>query len=92
MRVARQAPAPATGRFVPELTAQGEDEREHQLDKRLAIVKQLNVGRFIVEIDGDGTAVPRPFGCFAHVSPPDHQVSEADETRWRQHVEISRPS
>jgi hypothetical protein len=77
---------------VPELKAQGEDERKPQFDRRLAIIQALNVGRFVVEIDGDGQIVPRPFGCFAHVSPPDHQVSEADETRWRQHVEISRPS
>jgi hypothetical protein len=54
MRVTRQAPAPATGRFVPKLKAQGEDKREPQFDKRLAVVKQLKVGRFIVEIDADG--------------------------------------
>jgi hypothetical protein len=80
MGVARQAPAPATGRLMPQLNAQGSDEREHQFDQGLAVVKQLEVGRFIVEIDGDGTVVPRPFGCFAHVSPPGQRVSSADET------------
>jgi hypothetical protein len=49
---------------MPQLKAEREDESHHQFDKRLAVVQQLNVGRFIVEIDGDGTIVPRPFGCL----------------------------
>jgi hypothetical protein len=81
MRVAGQAPTPVTGRFVPELKAQGEEKREHQFDKRFAVVKQLEVGRFVVEVDGDGTVVPRPFNCFPHVLPLDHRVSEAEETQ-----------
>jgi hypothetical protein len=33
MRVARQAAAPVTGRLMPQLKAQGEDESDHQFDK-----------------------------------------------------------
>jgi len=54
MRVARQAAASATGRLVLELKAKGQEKGEDELDKRLAVVKELNIGRFIVEIDGDG--------------------------------------
>ena len=54
MRVARQAPAAATGRLMFELKAKGQEKGEHELDKRLAVAKQLKVGRFILEIDGDG--------------------------------------
>jgi hypothetical protein len=83
MGMAGQAPAAATGRLMFELKAKGEEKGEDEFDKRLAIVKELKVGRFIVEIDGHGAVVPRPCGCFAHVwSPPGHQVSSADETRW----------
>ena len=40
------------------------------------------VGRFVSKIDGDGAVFAGPFGCCAHVSPPGHQVSSVDETRW----------
>ena len=60
MGVARQAPAAATGRLVCELKAKGQEEGEDTFDKRLAIAKQLKVGRFILEIDGDGTV----FACL----------------------------
>ena len=82
MRVTRQAPAPATGRLVFELKAEGEEEGQHTFDKRLAVAKQAEVGRFISKIDGDGAVFSRRFGRCAHVSPLCHQVSSADETRW----------
>ena len=82
MGVARQAPAAATSRLVCELKAQGQEKDKHAFDKRFAIAKQLIIGRFIVEIDGDGAVVPRPCGGLGHVSPPGHQVTSADETRW----------
>ena len=82
MGVAGQAPAAATGRLVCELKAKGQEKGEHAFDKRLTVAKELKVGRFIVKIDGDGAVVPRPCGCCAHVSPPGHQVTSADETRW----------
>ena len=59
MGVARQAPASATGRLMCELKAEGQDEGQHTFEKRLAIIKELKVGRFILKIDGDGTV----FAC-----------------------------
>ena len=70
MRVASETPAPATGRRVGELKAQGQDKGEDELDKRLAIMKQAEVGRFILEINGDGAVVSRRCGCCAQSVPP----------------------
>jgi hypothetical protein len=39
MRVARQAPATATGRLVCQLKAEREDEGQHTFEKRLTIAK-----------------------------------------------------
>ena len=69
MRVAGETPAPATGRRMCELKAQGQDKGEDTLDKRLAIVQQAKVGRFILKINGDGAVVPCPFARLSHVSP-----------------------
>jgi hypothetical protein len=55
MGVTRQAPAAATGRLMLELKADGEDEGQYTFEKRPTIAKQLNVGRFMLKIDGDGT-------------------------------------
>ena len=82
MRVAGQAPAAPTGRLMLELKAKGEEKGEDELDKRLAVVKELKVGDFIVEIDGDSPVCAGRFGRCAHVLPPGHQVSSADETPW----------
>src|SRR5712664_234208 len=82
MGVPGPAPAAATGRLVCELKAKGQEKGEHAFDERLAVAQELNVGRFIVEIDGDGAVVPHPCGGLGHVSPPSHQVTSADETRW----------
>jgi hypothetical protein len=65
MRVAGETLAPATGRRVCELKAKGQEKGEDELDKRLAIVQQAEVGRFILEINGHGAVVPPPCGCFA---------------------------
>ena len=75
MGVAGQAPAAATGRLVCELKAKGQEKGEDAFDKRLAVAKELNVGHFIVEIDGDGAVFSRRFGRCAHVFPLCHQVS-----------------
>jgi len=91
MGVTSQAPTATTGGRVFELKAKGQEKGEHALEKRLAIVKQLNVRRFMLKIDGNGPVFSRRFGCWAHVSPLCHQVSSADETRWGSRVEISRP-
>ena len=53
MRVAREASTAATGRLVFELKAQGHHEGKDTLEKGFAITKQLHVGGFILEIDGD---------------------------------------
>ena len=70
MRVARQAPAPATGRLVCELKAKRQHEGEDTLEKCLPIAKQLKVRGFMLKIDGDGTVYACLFGCCAHVSHP----------------------
>jgi hypothetical protein len=72
MRVTGQAPAAATGRLMLELKAKGEEKGEDEFDKRLAVIKELKVGHFIVEIDGDGAVFSSRFGRCAHVSPPGH--------------------
>jgi hypothetical protein len=69
MRVACQAPASVAGAFVCKLTAEGEDEGQDTFEERLAIVKQVIVGRFIVEIDGNGAVFSCLCGGFPHVSP-----------------------
>jgi hypothetical protein len=50
---------------VCQLKADGEDERHHPFDKGFAVAKQLKVGRFIMEIDGDSVVLPRLCGCCA---------------------------
>jgi hypothetical protein len=69
MGVASQTTAAVTGRFVGELKTQREDEGEDKLDKCFAIVNQLKVGGFILEIDGNRAVLPCRFGCLSHVSP-----------------------
>jgi hypothetical protein len=80
MGVARQAPAAATRRLVVELKAQGEEESEDKLDKRLAIVNQLKVSGFIVEIDGNRAVFPWCFGGLSHVSSSVEMAVGVDET------------
>ena len=90
MRMARQAPAAVTGRLVFQLEAEGEEEGEHELEKRLPVCYQAKIRRFVSKIDSDGAVFSRRFRRCAHVSLPGYQVSEGGETRWGQHVEISR--
>jgi hypothetical protein len=65
MRVARHPPAAVTGGLGLQLKADREDESHHPFDKGLAVATQLNVGRFIMKIDGDRVVLPRLGGCFA---------------------------
>jgi len=65
MGVACWVPVSLTGRLVFQLKAKGQEKGDHQCDKRLAIVKPLNVGHFVVEIDGDGAVVSRLCSCCA---------------------------
>jgi len=79
MRMACQAPSPATGRLVLELKTEGEKERQDTFEKRLAVAKQLKVGRFVLKIHGDGPVFAGLAGGGSHGSPSSHQVSSADE-------------
>jgi hypothetical protein len=69
MRVARETSTPTTGSFVFQLKAEGHDEGEDTFEERLAIVKQLHVGRFVLKIDGDGPVVASLAGCGSHGHP-----------------------
>jgi hypothetical protein len=46
--------AALTGLFVVELKAEGQEKGEDEFDKCLAIVNELQVGGWILKIDGDG--------------------------------------
>src|SRR4029450_2392603 len=67
---ARQAPTLTAAGLVEELKAEGEEKGEDELDKRLGVVKELVVSRFIVEINGDRAVFACHFGGLAHVSSP----------------------
>ena len=67
--MAREAPAAATGALVGELKPKREDERQDELDKRLAVVHELKVSGFVLEIDRNGTIFTYPIGGFCHGSP-----------------------
>ena len=82
MRMPRQAPSAVTGRLVGKVKAHGQEEGEHELAERLAIAKQRKVGRFILKINGDSPVFAWLFSSASHGSPPGHQVSSDDETRW----------
>ena len=69
MGVAREAPTAATGGLVGKLKPKREDERQDELDKRLAIVHELKVSGFLLEIDRDGPIFTCPMGGFCHGSP-----------------------
>jgi hypothetical protein len=82
MGVARQAPTAATGRLVLELKAEGQKKSKDTFDKRLAVAKELKIGRLVLKINGDSPVVAGRFGCCAHVLPPGRQVSSVQETPW----------
>src|SRR5215831_8110872 len=49
MGVAGQAPAATTARVMGELKTQGQEESHNEFDKRLAVAKQLKIGRFVLK-------------------------------------------
>jgi hypothetical protein len=55
---------------VFELKTKSQEKGEHAFDKRLAVAKQLNVGRFALKVDGDGPVVASRAGCGSHGHPP----------------------
>jgi hypothetical protein len=80
MRVARQAPTAATGCLVLELKPEREEERQHQFEKRLAVTKQLKVGGFVLEIDGDRPIFAGLASLFWHGASSRHWVCAVDNT------------
>ena len=90
MRVAGQAPTSLTRRLVFELKAQGEDKSHHQFHKGLAVAKQLHVGRFVLEIDGDGAVFTGLAGFASPGSPSSQMVGVADDPRWTHACPIAR--
>jgi len=68
-RMPRQASAAVTGRLVLQLEAEGEETSAHALEKRLAIAKELKVGRFVLKIDGDSPMFAGLTGSVAHGAP-----------------------
>jgi hypothetical protein len=66
---AREASTAATGGFVFQLKAKGQEEGKDTFEERLPIAKQLEVGRFAPEIDGDGAVFAGLAGCVAHGHP-----------------------
>src|SRR6267378_1904603 len=70
MGVARQAPTLAAAGLMEELKAEGEEEGEDELDKRVGVAQERKVGRLIVEINGEGAVFACHFGGLSHVSSP----------------------
>ena len=70
MGVAGQAPAPATGRLVGELKAQGQHEGEDTLEKRLAVSQQAEIGGFVSKIGSDSAVMSRLCGCCSQCVTP----------------------
>jgi hypothetical protein len=52
-----------------QLKAEGHDEGEDTFEERLAIVKQLHVGHFVLKIDSDGPVITSLAGCGSHGHP-----------------------
>ena len=92
MRMARQAPSSAAGRLVFQLKAQGQEKGEHKFEKRLAVAKQLKVGRFILKINRDGAVFTGLAGCIVPGSSSGQMVAAADDPKWRDTCTISRKS
>jgi hypothetical protein len=59
---------------MPQLKAQGEEESDHLFDQRLAVVKPLNGGRFIVEIGGNGPVLTGLARGVSHEAPSGQMV------------------
>ena len=78
----RQAPSAVTGRLVGKVKAQGQEEGAHELEERLAIAPQLQVGRFMLKIHSDSPVFAWVLRSASHGAPPGQQVSSDDETRW----------
>ena len=70
MRVTSHTPTPATGRLVFELEAEGEEEGEDTLEKRLPVSQQAAVRSFVSKINGNSAVFSCWFGrCSQCVAP-----------------------
>src|SRR5262252_1750834 len=69
MGMACEASAAATEGFVFQLKAQGQHEGEDTFEERLPIAQQLEIRRFALEIDGDGTIFAGLASSVAHGHP-----------------------
>jgi hypothetical protein len=69
MRMAGQASTATTGGFVFQLKAKGQHEGEDTFEERLPIAQKLEIGRFALEIDGDGTIFAGLVSSVAHGHP-----------------------
>ena len=52
-----------------QLEADREDEGKNELNKRFTIANQLEVGGWVLEVDGDCAVLACRFGPVAYVSP-----------------------
>jgi hypothetical protein len=64
---------------VFELKADREDEGKDELDKRLGVAQEGNVGRLIVDVDSDRAILACRFGGLFYGSPSVRMVVGADE-------------
>src|SRR5262249_39696974 len=69
MGVTREAPAAVTGRLMEQLRAQGQEKGEDAFNKRLPVIKQAEVGGFVVKIDSDGPVFAGLGGGITHGHP-----------------------
>jgi hypothetical protein len=70
MRVTRQTPAPTTGCLVFQLKAEGEEEGEDTLERRLPVSQQAAVGGFVSKINCNSAVFSCGFGCCAQCVTP----------------------
>ena len=63
-----------------ELEADSEEKGEDDLEERLGVAQERSIGRFIVEIDSNGTVLACRFDGLSHVSPSVQMAIGTDET------------
>ena len=73
-----------------QLQTEGEEDSEHTFNKRFAIAKQLEVGGFILKIDGDSPVFVGLVDGVSHRSPSGQMVGAADDPTWGNAYTISR--
>ena len=79
VRVTGQASTATTARLMFELKAKSQEKGENTFEKRLAVAKQLKVGRFILKINCDGPVFTGLAGCGSHGHPQGQMVDAVDD-------------